>query len=152
MDKFAALIEQTLNFRLWVDGASYFRYNTLDEKKVANFNDEIFKGGIQKIVLLSVLLFACSYTFWSAKGKNPEDIEKIFSATFQSTVVSGFAVYFLVSTLMYVWRQDVSLARFDANLLIIHVAVCLSLILIFNVSGWSVQIAEYFYGLEHRVL
>jgi hypothetical protein len=143
MDKLSEIIGQPLNFRLWVDGLGHLQYQDKSDSEQESFNDKTFKGGIQKVILLAVLLFACSYTFWTAKSVSPDDIDKIFSKSFLTTVVSGFAIYMLFNMLVVSYTKKVVAARYRSNILILHFALSLSFMLVGNVLGLAIVADDY---------
>jgi hypothetical protein len=148
MDKLSELLTQLLNFRLWIDGIEHMDYAEKCECKKKVFNDVTFKGGVQKILLLAVLLFACSFTFWTAKNVSPDDIEKIFSKSFITTIVSGFSVYFLFNLIGHAVTKNINSTRYNANILILHLGLSLSSMLLGNVTGLGMKFDDFVFKVS----
>jgi hypothetical protein len=122
------------DFRLWSENLKFLVLVDSQENS-KSFTDN-FKGGLQKTLILSLLVVACNVTYRS--GRNAADVTGLI----MPIAVAGFSLYILTFHVIQIFLRDNDRARYYSNLLIMHLVLTLSVILVVNVVGVSNEFYE----------
>lgn len=146
MDKLFEFVSKLGSFKIWRAAAAYFSANKILPKEEFN---SAFEGAFEKVLVLSILLFAANLSYWAepapgmADGLPPVDFK--FVASIALVIVTGFSVYLLTNfTLRVITQSDLD-TRFLINFSVFFLALLLSLALILNLIGASRQFSATVY-------
>jgi hypothetical protein len=122
-------LKEVFDFRWWSDSLKYLVLTDSDENKLAF--TEHFKGGLQKTIILSLLVVACNITFRSVgKAEN-------VTGMILPIAVAGFSLYLVTFHSMNIFIRKNERTRYYSNLLILHLVLTLSIVLLANVTRVS---------------
>jgi hypothetical protein len=118
------------DFRFWVDRITEINLAPRNRQTQISFNQN-FNGGLQKTLLLGVLLFSSNIAY-RRDAAIPQ-----FDATMIAIAISGISVYLLTFLLTFSFVKDIHVTRYLVNLIILHIALSAIAILILSLCGFA---------------
>jgi hypothetical protein len=153
MNSLLEFVVKFVSFKIWREASAHF--NADKAANVAKFN-AAFEGAIEKVLVLSVLLFGTNLSYWDANRKvlsqslPSSDVE--LAASIAWVIVTGFPVYLLANFFVRVITQNDSTTKYAINFAIFFLALTLSVAFVLNLLGAGNLFASTVYPLVSKPL